>query len=110
MSEEEQKKREGEAILKKIEKDELVILLDERGKEYTSVQFANFVQQCANSGLKVLTFVIGGAYGFSNDVYARQNSQIALSKFTFPHIMVRLIFAEQLYRVCTILNNEPYHH
>ena len=92
---EEQKKREGELILKKIE---------------TSVQFAEFIQQRANSGLKTLTFVIGGAYGFSEAVYARQNAQLALSKLTFPHIMVRLIFAEQLYRACTILKGEPYHH
>lgn len=110
MSEEEQKKREGEIILKKIDNDDYVVLLDERGKELTSVQFSEFVQQRANSGLKTLTFVIGGAYGFSKDVYARQNAQIALSKLTFPHIMVRLVFAEQLYRACTILHNEPYHH
>ena len=107
---EEQKKREGELILKKIESDEFVVLWDERGKEKTSVQFAEFIQQRANSGLKTLTFVIGGAYGFSEAVYARQNAQLALSKLTFPHIMVRLIFAEQLYRACTILKGEPYHH
>ena len=110
MSEDEQKKREGEMILKKIENDDFVVLLDERGREFTSVQFADFVQQRANSGLKSLTFVIGGAYGISKDVYARQNAQMALSKLTFPHIMVRLVFAEQLYRACTILNNESYHH
>jgi 23S rRNA (pseudouridine1915-N3)-methyltransferase len=86
------------------------VLWDERGKEKTSVQFAEFIQQRANSGLKTLTFVIGGAYGFSDTVYARQNAQLALSKLTFPHIMVRLIFAEQLYRACTILKGEPYHH
>jgi len=107
---EEQKKREGELILKKIESDEYVVLWDERGKEKTSVQFAEFIQQRANSGLKTLTFVIGGAYGFSDAIYARQNAQLALSKLTFPHIMVRLIFAEQLYRACTILKGEPYHH
>lgn len=110
MAEEEQKKHEGDLILKKIDNDEFVVLLDERGKEFTSVQFADFVQQRANSGLKTLTFVIGGAYGFSKTVYARQNFQISLSKLTFPHIMVRLVFAEQFYRACTILKNEPYHH
>ena len=107
---EEQKKREGELILKKIESDEFVVLWDERGKELTSKQFADFIQQRANTGLKTLTFVIGGAYGFSDAVYARQNAQLSLSKLTFPHIMVRLIFAEQLYRACTILKGEPYHH
>ena len=107
---EEQKKREGELILKKIESDEYVVLWDERGKELTSKQFADFIHQRANTGLKTLTFVIGGAYGFSDAVYARQNAQLALSKLTFPHIMVRLIFAEQLYRAFTILKGEPYHH
>ena len=110
MSMDEQKKREGELILKKIEADEYVVLLDERGKEKTSVQFAEFIQQRANTGLKTLTFVIGGAYGFSEAVYARSNDQLSLSKLTFPHIMVRLIFAEQIYRACTILRGEPYHH
>lgn len=110
MSEEEQKKREGELILKKLDKDDCVVLLDERGTEFTSRQFAEFLQQRTNSGLKNLAFVIGGAYGFSDAVYKRQNFKMALSKLTFPHIMVRLVFAEQLYRACTILKNEPYHH
>jgi len=110
LSQEEQKKKEGELILKKIEPGDVVVLLDERGKEYTSEKFAQFIQQQANTGQKALVFVIGGAYGFSPDVYARQNFKIALSQLTFPHIMTRLIFAEQLYRAFTILHGEPYHH
>lgn len=110
LSQDEQKKKEGELILKKIELGDVVVLLDERGKEYTSEKFAQFIQQQANTGQKALVFVIGGAYGFSPDVYARQNAKIALSQLTFPHIMTRLIFAEQLYRAFTILHGEPYHH
>jgi len=110
LSFDEQKKKEGELILKKIESSDYVVLLDERGKEYTSVQFSKFIQQQANNGLKAVDFVIGGAYGFSDAVYARQNTQIALSKFTFPHIMSRLVMVEQLYRAFTILHGEPYHH
>lgn len=110
LSQDEQKKREGELILKKIESSDYVVLLDERGREFTSKQFAQFVQQQANNGLKSLVFVIGGAYGFSEPVYARQNAKMALSQLTFPHIMTRLIFTEQLYRAFTILHGEPYHH
>lgn len=110
LSQDEQKKREGELILKKIEPGDFVVLLDERGREFTSKKFAQFIQQQANNGLKALVFVIGGAYGFSEAIYARQNAQIALSQFTFPHIMTRVIFAEQLYRAFTILHGEPYHH
>lgn len=110
LSMDEQKKREGELILKKIEPSDYIVLLDERGKEYTSEGFAQFIQQQANSGLKTLVFIIGGPFGFSPAVYERRNSQIALSKFTFPHILTRLIFAEQLYRAFTILHHEPYHH
>lgn len=107
---EEQKKREGDMILKKIAPDDYVVLLDERGQEYTSPGFANFVQQQANKGLKTLVFVIGGPYGFAPAVYERQNCRMALSKFTFPHILTRLVFAEQLYRAFTILHHTPYHH
>ncbi len=110
LSQEEQKKLEGELILKKIGAGDYVVLLDERGEEFASVDFANFVQQQANSGLKNLLFVIGGAYGFSQELYRRKNLSISLSKMTFPHIMTRLIFSEQLYRAFTILNHEPYHH
>lgn len=110
LSIDEQKKKEGELILKKIEPSDYVLLLDERGKEYTSLQFSKFIQQLANNGLKAVDFVIGGPYGFSEAVYARQNAQMALSKFTFQHIMSRLIMVEQLYRAFTILHGEPYHH
>jgi 23S rRNA (pseudouridine1915-N3)-methyltransferase len=110
LSQDEQKRKEGELLLKKIEPGDFVILLDERGKEFTSKAFAQFIQQQANNGLKTLVFIIGGAYGFSEEVYARGNAQVALSKLTFPHIMTRLIFAEQLYRAFTILHGEPYHH
>ncbi len=110
LPQEEQKRKEGELILKKIEPGDYVVLLDERGKEYTSAKFSQFIQQQANTGAKALVFVIGGAYGFSEAVYARGNIKLALSQFTFPHIMARLVFAEQLYRAFTILHGEPYHH
>ena len=110
LSFDEQKKKEGELILKKIAPSDVVVLLDERGKELSSVAFSGFIQQQSNSGIKNLVFVIGGAYGFSDEVYQRKNEMVSLSKMTFPHIMVRLLFAEQLYRACTILKNEPYHH
>lgn len=106
----EQKKREGELILKKITPSDYVVLLDEKGKNLSSVEFSKFIMQQANSGLKNLIFIIGGAYGFSEEVYQRQNYALSLSKMTFPHLMTRLIFAEQLYRAYTILKNEPYHH
>lgn len=110
ISMEEQKKKEGELILKKIEPQDFVVLLDERGKSISSVEFAGFLQQQSNSGLKNLVFVIGGAYGFSEQVYNRKNYSLSLSRMTFPHIMTRVIFAEQLYRAFSILRNEPYHH
>lgn len=103
------KEREGELILKKTENHH-IILLDERGNEFTSIAFSEFLQKKLNSGIKQLTFVIGGAYGFSDKVYARANGKCSLSKMTFSHQMVRLFFIEQLYRAFTILNNEPYHH
>lgn len=106
----EQKKREGELLLKKIEASDYVILLDENGKEKTSVEFANLIQQHLNAATKNLVFVIGGAYGFSEELYSRGKQKMALSKMTFPHMMTRLIFTEQLYRSFTILKNEPYHH
>ncbi|MDO4881224.1 MAG: 23S rRNA (pseudouridine(1915)-N(3))-methyltransferase RlmH [Capnocytophaga sp.] len=110
ISQDQQKQKEGELILKKIEPSEGLILLDERGKDFTSVQFSDFLQKKMNTGIKQYSFVIGGAYGFSEEVYKRANDLIALSKLTFSHQMVRLFFAEQLYRAFTILNNEPYHH
>jgi len=110
LSQNEQKRLEGELILKKISANDYVILLDERGKQLSSIEFSMFIQQQANAGFKNIVFIIGGAYGFSHDVYQHKNQAISLSKMTFPHIMTRLIFAEQLYRSCTILNHEPYHH
>jgi len=105
-----QKIAEGKELLKKIEKSDAVILLDENGKLYNSIQFSAFLQKKMNSGLKKIVFVIGGPYGFSDDVYNRCNEKVSLSPMTFSHQMVRLFFTEQLYRSLTILRNEPYHH
>ena len=110
LSEEQQKIKEGELILSYIEPSHHLILLDERGKEYTSIAFADELQKKMNTGIKQLTFVIGGPYGFSQSVYQRANSKLSLSKLTFSHQMIRLFFVEQLYRAFTILRNEPYHH
>ncbi len=110
LSEELQKEKEGEQILKKLSNSDELILLDEQGKHYSSVDFADYLQKKMNSGLKQLVFVIGGPYGFSQSVYIRANGKISLSKMTFSHQMVRAFFIEQLYRGYTILRNEPYHH
>lgn len=105
-----QKIKEGELILKQLQPADLAILLDENGKEYTSEGFATFLQKKLNSGKKQVVFVIGGPYGFSEEVYKRANQKLALSKMTFSHQMVRLFFTEQVYRAFSILNNQPYHH
>ena len=110
LSEEQQKIKEGELILSYVEPSHHLILLDERGKEYPSIAFADELQKKMNTGIKQLTFVIGGPYGFSQAVYQRANSKLSLSKLTFSHQMIRLFFLEQLYRAFTILRNEPYHH
>ena len=110
LSEEQQKAKEGERILGNVASSHHLILLDERGKELTSVAFADELQKKMNAGIKQLTFVIGGPYGFSKEVYDRANSKLSLSKLTFSHQMIRLFFVEQLYRAFTILRNEPYHH
>lgn len=110
LSEEEQKAKEGELILGNVASSHHLILLDERGKELTSVAFADKLQKKMNAGIKQLTFVIGGPYGFSKEVYDRANGKLSLSKLTFSHQMIRLFFVEQLYRAFTILRNEPYHH
>ena len=110
LSEEQQKIKEGELILSYVEPSHHLILLDERGKEYTSIAFADELQKKMNTGIKQLTFVIGGPYGFSQAVYQRANNKLSLSKLTFSHQMIRLFFVEQLYRAFTILRNEPYHH
>lgn len=104
------KEEEGKLILSKISKSEILILLDENGKEYTSVEFSNYLQKKMNAGQGNLTFVIGGAFGFSEEVYKAANEKISLSKMTFSHQMIRLFFTEQLYRAFTILKGEKYHH
>lgn len=105
-----QKEKEGEAILACLSPSDFCILLDEHGKEYTSVEFAEFLQKTIVSGRKRIVFIVGGPYGFSRLVYNRADSKISLSKMTFTHEMVRLFFTEQIYRAMTILRNEPYHH
>ncbi len=105
-----QKEREGEAILKTLQPGDFVVLLDEHGQEFTSVQFARYIEQKMQTVPRRLVFVVGGPYGFSSSVYDRCNDKLSLSKMTFSHQMVRLFFTEQLYRAMTILNNEPYHH
>jgi len=109
MSSGEVKILEGKEILKRLDKD-VLILLDEKGKEFTSVGFARWIENQQMNSTKQLTFLIGGAYGFSEEVYQRATSKIALSKMTFTHQMIRLIFIEQLYRAFTIIKGEKYHH
>ena len=110
LSESQQKEKEGELILSKIGSTDQLILLDENGKNYSSIDFAGELQKKMNSGIKTLVFVIGGPYGFSSEVYEKAQCKISLSSMTFSHQMVRLFFIEQLYRAFTILKNEPYHH
>ena len=110
LSEEQQKEKEGELILSKLSATDQLILLDENGKMFSSVDFSNELQKKMNAGIKTLVFVIGGPYGFSESVYQKSHSKISLSQMTFSHQMVRLFFIEQLYRGFTILRNEPYHH
>ncbi len=110
LSEEQQKQKEGTLILNKLTPTDVLILLDEKGKQFNSVDFSGYLQKHMNSGIKQLVFVIGGPYGFSQDVYNKSNGKISLSKMTFSHQMVRLFIIEQLYRGFTILKNEPYHH
>lgn len=110
LSREQIKVKEGELILKNIRPTDDLILLDEHGKEYTSIQMAGILQNKISYECKDIVFVIGGAYGFSEPVYARANSKLSLSKMTFSHQMVRTIFVEQLYRAFTIMKGEPYHH
>lgn len=110
LSETQQKQKEGELILNKLNSTDVLILLDEKGKQLDSVAFANYLQKHMNSGIKQLVFVIGGPYGFSEDVYSKAAGKLSLSKMTFSHQMVRLFMVEQLYRGFTILRNEPYHH
>ncbi len=110
LTENQQKEKEGELILSKINPADFLILLDENGKQFTSMDFSEELQKKMNSGIKNLIYVIGGPYGFSEKVYQTAKGKISLSKMTFSHQMVRLFFIEQLYRGFTILRNEPYHH
>lgn len=108
-SPEEVKEREGQLILKQAEKSDVLVLLDEHGREYGSVEFSEYLQKQMNAGTRTLTFVVGGAFGFSPAVYAAAHHKVSLSKMTFNHQMVRLFFVEQLYRAFTILRHEKYH-
>lgn len=110
LSESEIKNREGTLILSKLPDSRFLVLLDEKGKEMTSVQFADFIESKMIQSVKNLVFVVGGAYGFSDEVYKKAASKIALSQMTFSHQIIRLIFMEQFYRAFTIINKEPYHH
>lgn len=110
LTNEQQKDREGEVILNALENQDMLVLMDEKGQQFGSVEFANFLQKKMNSGIKQMVLTVGGPFGFSKAVYERAQGKISLSKMTFSHQMVRLFLAEQLYRAYTILNNEPYHH
>lgn len=110
LTKEQIKIEEGKLILQKLGATDFVVLLDEKGKEYRSVDFAQWLQNTFNQGPKHIVFIVGGPYGFSEEVYARAQQKIAFSKMTFSHQMIRLFFVEQLYRAFSILNNEPYHH
>lgn len=110
VDEEKLKKVEGELILKAISTETKIILLDENGTTYTSIAFAGLLEQNMNQSIKKICFVIGGAYGFSDEVYKRAVLKISISRFTFSHQLIRLIFIEQLYRAFTIIKREKYHH
>jgi len=105
-----QKQKEGELILKKFLPGDYIVLCDEKGKEFTSETYAKWLNTIYLTGYKRLVFVVGGAYGFSNDVYSKGNAKLSISKMTFSHQMIRLLFVEQFYRAQTILKGEPYHH
>lgn len=109
LSEDQQKEREGELIMKQLQASDTVVLLDEHGSQMRSLEFASWLQKMQNSARR-LVFVVGGPYGFSPALYQRANQKISLSPMTFSHQMVRLVFTEQIYRACTILKGEPYHH
>lgn len=110
LSKDQIKEREGELILKHIKANDSLVLMDERGREYRSIQFAAMLEDRMIRGGRDMVFVIGGAYGFSEEVYSRADDKISLSKMTYSHQLVRTIFAEQLYRAFTIIRGEPYHH
>ena len=110
LSESQQKKQEGILIISKLKAGDKLILLDDKGKDFSSLGFSEYLQQQMNSGIKRLVFVVGGPYGFDESVYAKAQAKLSLSKMTFSHQMIRLFFVEQVYRALTILKNEPYHH
>jgi len=110
LSELQQKEKEGDLILSKLQNTDQLILLDDKGKHYSSIEFSVFLQKKMNAGIKQLVLVIGGPYGFSEAVYKKSIGKISLSKMTFSHQMIRLFVVEQIYRGFTILKNEPYHH
>ncbi|MDC1105980.1 23S rRNA (pseudouridine(1915)-N(3))-methyltransferase RlmH [Prolixibacteraceae bacterium] len=110
LSENQQKEKEGELILQQVQNSDTMVIMDERGDMFDSIGFSKYLEKKMVMGTRNLIFVIGGPYGFSQKVYDRANGKISLSKMTFSHQMVRLIFVEQLYRAMTILKNEPYHH
>ncbi len=110
LSQEQQKNMEGAVLLNTIQPGDYVVLLDEKGKMHTSREFAAYVEKRMVSGTKRMVYFIGGPYGFSDELYNRANAKVSLSRMTFSHQLVRLIFFEQLYRAMTILRNEPYHH
>jgi 23S rRNA (pseudouridine1915-N3)-methyltransferase len=110
LSEVQQKEKEGELILSKLQNTDQLVLLDDKGNAYSSIQFSQYLQKKMNSGIKQLVIVIGGPYGFSEAVYKKSSGKVSLSKMTFSHQMIRLFVVEQLYRGFTILKNEPYHH
>lgn len=109
LTEQQQKQMEGELIIKQLQPTYTIVLLDEKGHEFRSIEMARWLEQKQQSSRR-LVFIIGGPYGFSQDVYSKANELISLSKLTFSHQMVRMIFTEQLYRSCTIIKGEPYHH
>lgn len=110
LSREQQKEREGELIKNALQAGDHIVLLDEHGKEYRSIEFAEWIEKKTHTVGKRLVFIVGGPYGFSPDVYALAHEKVSLSKMTFSHQMIRLIFVEQIYRAFSILNNSPYHH
>lgn len=110
LSQEQQKQLEGDNIAAALDKSDYVVLLDEHGKEFTSVDFSAYIGRKMQSVPKRLVFIIGGPYGFSKEIYGRANEKISLSKMTFPHDLIRLVFTEQLYRAFSIIHHEPYHH
>lgn len=110
LSEKEQKAEEAELLLKVLQPSDHVVLLDEKGKQYRSTEFARYLEKKSHSVSRQLVFLVGGPYGFAPEIYERATEMISLSKMTFTHQMVRLVFTEQLYRSMTIIHNEPYHH